>query len=417
MSDKDGITGPDLLPATVVTALMVALTSGAPHTAAEALLGAREVDPELADTLVATVRSDRPPAEIAIAIGDVIRSQDPAGRAAANEFYRAAFYLGDGWQKAVHNPLFARFAANKAGQPYDKWVHYFDIYQRTLQPFVGTDARVLEIGVFHGGGLDQLAFLLGPNARLVGVDVDHTAAAACGDRFPVAVGDQADPDFLAAVVAEHGPFDVIIDDGGHTMKQQIGSIETLFPTLAPDGVYLVEDTHTSYLSEYQDGPTTFMEWTKNRLDDLNAYHHSRDRELPLWATDVSGIHVYDSIVVFDKNGHPPPFAEVVGVGTALQAERSQDLTLLFQQATINARTAEAVSDRRAAAQARAELAQASEILARTQAELAASRDELARVDEALERNHAVLRALRETRTWRWSTAARSAARRVRRDLS
>ena len=74
MSDKDGITGPDLLPATVVTALMVALTSGAPHTAAEALLGAREVDPELADTLVATVRSDRPPAEIAIAIGDVIRS-------------------------------------------------------------------------------------------------------------------------------------------------------------------------------------------------------------------------------------------------------------------------------------------------------------------------------------------------------
>ena len=134
------------------------------------------------------------------------------------------------------------------------------------------------------------------------------------------------------------------------MKQQIGSIETLFPTLAPDGVYLVEDTHTSHLSEYQDGPTTFMEWTKNRLDDLNAYHHSRDRELPPWATDVSGIHVRQHRGVRQERT-PPPFAEVVGVGTALQAERSRDLTLLFQQATINARTAEAVSDRRAAAQA------------------------------------------------------------------
>ena len=48
------------------------------------------------------------------------------------------------------------------------------------------------------------------------------------------------------MVDRYGPFDIIIDDGGHTMEQQIASIETLFPALNEGGVYLCEDTHTSY---------------------------------------------------------------------------------------------------------------------------------------------------------------------------
>jgi hypothetical protein len=36
------------------------------------------------------------------------------------------------------------------------------------------------------------------------------------------------------------------DDGGHEMSQQIISFEELYPIVFPNGVYLVEDLHTSF---------------------------------------------------------------------------------------------------------------------------------------------------------------------------
>ena len=55
----------------------------------------------------------------------------------------------------------------------------------------------------------------------------------------------------------------MIDDGGHTMEQQIVSIETLFPLLADGGVYLVEDTHTSYWDSHGGGlrPRGHASWS------------------------------------------------------------------------------------------------------------------------------------------------------------
>ena len=43
-----------------------------------------------------------------------------------------------------------------------------------------------------------------------------------------------------------GNFDIILDDGGHTVKQQITSFKVLFPFINNGGVYIIEDLHTSY---------------------------------------------------------------------------------------------------------------------------------------------------------------------------
>ena len=123
----------------------------------------------------------------------------------------------------------------------------------------------------------MLRHYLGPEAYLVGIDIDEVALAAARG-FVVELGDQADPEFLRRVSERHGPFDIVIDDGGHTMLQQIASVTTLFPLLNENGTYLVEDCHTSYWPAYADqGPDgqTFIEWVKDRIDDLNAYHHSQ----------------------------------------------------------------------------------------------------------------------------------------------
>jgi Methyltransferase domain len=249
------------------------------------------------------------------AIGDALRVVG-ADKILVNEAYRAAFYGSDAGQSLVDDPLFAFFSANKAGYVLDKWIHYFPIYTRHLAPYTGRPVSVLEIGVYRGGSMRMWSRFFGPHARLLGVDIDPVAVTCAGGRYEVVIADQGDPDAMRKLAEEHGPFDVIIDDGGHSMIQQITSIETLFPMLNEGGVYLVEDCHTSYWDEYDGGrgrEGTFIEWVKTRLDDLHGYHQ-RDAVDPVWTKQVGGIHVYDSVVVLDKGTRFAPFAEVNGGG-------------------------------------------------------------------------------------------------------
>jgi len=247
------------------------------------------------------------------AIGDALRVSN-SDKTLVNEAYRAAFYNSEQWQSLVDDPFFAFFSANKAGHVLDKWIHYFPIYTRHLTPYARRPVSVLEIGVYRGGSMRMWSRFFGPDARLVGVDIDPVALISAGERYSVVLADQSDPDAMAKVAQEHGPFDVIIDDGGHSMDQQITSIETLFPALNEGGIYLVEDCHTSYWDSYDGGrgrEGTFMEWVKTRLDDLNGYHQE-DAVEPVWTKQVDGIHVYDSVVVLDKKMRFAPFAEQNG---------------------------------------------------------------------------------------------------------
>jgi predicted O-methyltransferase YrrM len=272
------------------------------------------------------------------ALGDALRMAD-ADKTLVNEAYRAAFYDSDAWQSLVDDPFFAFFSANKAGHVLDKWIHYFPIYTRHLTPYARRPVSVLEIGVYRGGSMRMWSRFFGPDARLVGVDIDPVALISAGDRYTVVLADQADPDAMRDLAQKHGPFDVIIDDGGHSMVQQITSIETLFPMLNEGGVYLVEDCHTSYWEQYDGGrgrEGTFMEWVKTRLDDLNGYHQ-KDGVEPVWTRQVDGIHVYDSVVVLDKKTRFAPFAEQTGgaefvFGSRLQSSIASELVATRQAA-------------------------------------------------------------------------------------
>lgn len=69
----------------------------------------------------------------------------------------------------------------------------------------------------------------------------------------VFVGDQADTLFLAKFSTEattDGLFDIIIDDGGHTMDQQMTSLEFLWKAVKPGGLYVIEDLQTSYWESF-----------------------------------------------------------------------------------------------------------------------------------------------------------------------
>ncbi len=208
------------------------------------------------------------------------------------------------------NPLQEYFDRNP-GRLMSKWRHYFDIYHRHFERFRGCAPTVVEIGVYHGGSLQMWKEYFGAEARIVGVDINPRLKDLSVPGIEIEIGDQGDRAFLASLAEKVGPIDILIDDGGHTMAQQIGTVEALFGAMTTDGVILVEDTHTSYWREYGGGlraPHTFIAFAKHLVDELNAYH-TRDPHSfvpgPFTQTTRS-IHFYDSVVVIEKGVHPRP---------------------------------------------------------------------------------------------------------------
>jgi hypothetical protein len=303
--------------------LLLSLATGFPDRAKNMVQTSDELTDDERGVLWAPLAASEDPAVQARGLGDAIR-RGGTNDFFANECYRAAFYLGEGVTQLRSDPLFGYFSSHRAGRVLDKWVHYFPIYSRHFAPYRGRPVRILEIGIYRGGSLDMWNWYFGDQVTLVGADIDEDARTASDPRHVVVIGDQTDPEFLRRVAAEHGPFDIIIDDGGHEMEQQIVTADTLFPLLADGGVLLVEDTHTSYWESYQGGRErsgTFMEWAKKRLDDVNGYHQPGPID-PVWTGQLDAVHCYDSIVVFDKKSRFAPFAEQVGHAEFLNYPRS-----------------------------------------------------------------------------------------------
>lgn len=110
-----------------------------------------------------------------------------------------------------------------------------------------------------------------------------------------------------------GDFDIIIDDGGHTMKQQITSFSVLFPHVKSGGMYIIEDLHTSYWERYGGGrKKTTINFLKTLIDDVNYVGAKTSRashlnlspaileDLNIYKEKIYSIHFYDSVAIIIK---------------------------------------------------------------------------------------------------------------------
>jgi len=198
-----------------------------------------------------------------------------------------------------------------------KWLHYFNIYEKHFRPFVDKKIKVLEIGIWQGGSLKMWKEYFGENAEIVGIDINPKTKKFEEERIEIYIGDQADRSFLNNLIQKKGGFDIIIDDGGHYMNQQITSFKELYPILNEGGVYLCEDLHTSYWSNFDGGlnePNTFIEMVKHLIDEMHGFHIS-DSHVTNFTKNTIGMHIYDSIVVFDKQNRNAPIQQYIGIGT------------------------------------------------------------------------------------------------------
>jgi hypothetical protein len=130
--------------------------------------------------------------------------------------------------------LFSQFLNHK-GRAVQKWKHYVPAYESHFVRFVGRPVTIFEIGCGEGGSLELWKQYFGPLAPVVGIDIREGCAAYESDQIAVRVGHQSDPQFLDLVLAEFGPPDIVIDDGGHVMADITASFLHLYPRISATG--------------------------------------------------------------------------------------------------------------------------------------------------------------------------------------
>jgi hypothetical protein len=120
-------------------------------------------------------------------------------------------------------------------------------------------------------------------------------------------GDQSDVGFLTSVADQIGPLDIVIDDGSHRNDHVILGFQTLFPRLSPTGLYVVEDTQTSYWKGMggdtleKNNPSTIMGFFKGLTDGLNYSEYELEAYAPTaFDKQITGISFYHNLIFVQK---------------------------------------------------------------------------------------------------------------------
>ncbi len=141
----------------------------------------------------------------------------------------------------------------------DKAFHsYLHHYDRAFSHLRAQKIKLLEIGVFRGASVRMWRDYF-PNAEIHVIDIKYIEL----PEFLDVKAHRADcdnEDALIRLSEELGGLDIIIDDGGHTMRQQQNTLKVFWEKLRSRGFYVIEDLHTSLASypEYnpESQPTT-----------------------------------------------------------------------------------------------------------------------------------------------------------------
>jgi len=192
--------------------------------------------------------------------------------------------------------------------------NYAEKYEQYFSKIKDEKLKILEIGIQNGYSLKTWEEYF-PNSEVYGIDIvdcSHLDS----NRIKTFICNQVDLDGLNTINENHGPFDIIIDDGSHVSGHMSTTFNYLFPLLKPNGLYVVEDLHCCYWPNFS-VETDFMDRMKSLLDVVNGngkcgladiknletdnYYQNKTRgEMDWWEMNVEYIHLYRSIIFIKK---------------------------------------------------------------------------------------------------------------------
>ena len=193
----------------------------------------------------------------------------------------------------------------------DKWGHHYytEHYEKAFCHLRNKPINFLEIGIGgyefpdRGGASLRMWADYFPMAQITGIDFYDKSGLQMPGHVKMFKGSQADKGFLEKINQQCGPFDIILDDGSHHCGHQIYSFETLFPLLKADGIYVIEDTETSYWPDYSgskdlDDKNTCIAYFMQKIHEL----HYRTNGLPKsdFTEHIESIRFFNNIIMIQK---------------------------------------------------------------------------------------------------------------------
>lgn len=144
--------------------------------------------------------------------------------------------------------------------------NYVPFYEKIFSNKKNEKLKILEIGIYRPSLVEQQRkedegrrlpgaslktwYDYLPKAEIYGIDL-YNFTDINNDRIKTFICNQESKEDLTNLInLTGGDFDVIIDDGGHTMKQHQISLSVLFKYLKNGGIYIIEDLHTCHIPHY-----------------------------------------------------------------------------------------------------------------------------------------------------------------------
>ena len=134
---------------------------------------------------------------------------------------------------------------------------------------------------------------------------------------PPPSGSQLDVNFLRSLCGKYGPFDVVVDDGGHTAEMIKTSLATLFAhnqCMTSKSLYVVEDLHVMMQCKagFCKHPSdVYMIFSQIHFGmHFNSLAHSKQKLVPKWQKLVQGMHLYPSIAFLERGDQVKPLQSI-----------------------------------------------------------------------------------------------------------
>lgn len=195
----------------------------------------------------------------------------------------------------------------------DKWGYhrYATKYEAHLAHLRDQAFTLLEIGIGgyrdegSGGASLRMWKAWFPRAMVLGLDIEDKSFVD-EDRIRSFHGSQVDEPLLRRIVAGSENLQVVIDDGSHRPEHIRATFDILFPLLPDGGIYVIEDTQTSYWPSFGGSPDldasdTTMALVKSLLDGLNWQEYTGRDHVPTYTQlHVVAVHCYHNLVFVEK---------------------------------------------------------------------------------------------------------------------
>lgn len=154
--------------------------------------------------------------------------------------------------------------------------NFTEFYDEEFNLITDNIQTVLEIGIAYGSSLRMWQEYF-PNAMIHGIDIDPKTMI---NENRIISHNLNEIDFQTFdEVFKNTKFDIIIDDGSHIISHQKAMFLHYIKYLTPNGYYILEDLHTSFMNGYIDDDITTYEFLKSidkeKYDilDLKFFHN------------------------------------------------------------------------------------------------------------------------------------------------